>query len=52
MFEKADRDHSGFIEPHEIEDLLSSLGFNENLKEIENYFARMDQNFDNRISYS
>jgi Ca2+-binding EF-hand superfamily protein len=51
VFENADRDRSGFIESNEVEELLSSLGFNENLKEIENYFARIDQNYDNRISY-
>lgn len=51
IFEKADKDHSGNIEPDEVEGLLSSLGFNESVKEIENFFRQIDQNFDNRISF-
>jgi hypothetical protein len=30
---------------------MSSLGFSENIKEIESYFSRIDQNYDNKISY-
>lgn len=52
MFDKADKDKSGGIESHEIESLLSSMGFNETLKEIENYFQKIDTNFDGKVSFS
>lgn len=51
IFEKSDKDKSGFIDIGEVESLLSSLGLNESQKEIENYFEKIDQNFDKKISF-
>lgn len=43
LFRVADRDNSGNIEKHEIENLLKLLGINAKDEELDHYFKKYDK---------
>ena len=51
LFEKFDRNRSGFLSAQELQSALSDFGLKPYVEEIGSLFNRFDRNHDNKISF-